>query len=468
MIDRLIPTSDGQPFAYCKSTADLDPFDFHPHYENGREQRCDADLSTSRFSIARLAAGFASAALRAEVLPQSPWVNATRLRAMPPISNGQSDPDEIVTQFDQAVKKTIGDANTVAVTLSGGMDSAAVLAAAKRICSKDGRRLIAICLNSPDDQGNRPAKAAAKIMCALGISEPLIVVEPNPNRWPEPAWNRPGPRCDSEPRYHFAIAASVAEAGAEVLLHGNGADELLTSPAFLAPTLLRQYGIKTARQYLQDRSYNELEQLLAVCCGMKGRRVANLYWALRWPNRAHGRGTTVLSAKARQAANVWTDAYKSESLRVAIELKATWAQASALHALFPRDLLAPATELPEKFPFLEPDFVRYAYHIKLDRRHRCAWESGYLNSKALVMDLIPNLHTLVPRLRLRGLDAYSNYWNAMASDASTSLELGLVLPDWENRCADVFDRAIVLSTEAWLRGALEAGAIPQFDWDHCS
>lgn len=452
-------------FTYIAPSLDHDPFDLRPRYMSPEGQPIHIEAAGSMFSLSRLAAGFSTAALRAEVVPESPWVGVTRLRPGPPVSDGSSDATEIVERFDRAVENAIGDASAVAVTVSGGMDSAAVLVAADRACRRSARRLIPVCLDTPDDHGGQPAAMAAAILDAICVTAPLLVVSPDLGRWPEPAWSPHGPRCDSEPRYHFGVAATAAEAGADVLLHGTGADELVTSPSFLAAELLRHHGFAAARSYLKDRGYSEAEQFIAVLCGrMQNPRTANWYWSMRWPGRAPGHGTATLTAAARAATDQWAASHREESLRVAIDQRATWAQATALHMLFPRDLLLAATDLPERFPFLEPDFARYTYHIPLHRRHRTTGESGYQNSKALVMELLPpQLHSLVPSWRLRGIESYKQYWNAMAPDASTGVDLGLVQPDWSDRCGDAFDRAMVLSVEAWLRGALGVGGTPLLD-----
>src|SRR5689334_13782471 len=96
---------------------------------DGRVSTDVFDLARSRrFCLAKLAPSFANPWLEEEIRPECPWEGVRRFMprpALPPL--GSSDLTELVPRFRAAVGTAIGDAATVLVLYSGGLDSTAVL-----------------------------------------------------------------------------------------------------------------------------------------------------------------------------------------------------------------------------------------------------------------------------------------------------------------------------------------------------
>lgn len=270
-------------FAYIEPGPTDDPFDLAPCYQTTDGKLLDLPVASS-FSVARLAAGFATGGLRREVWAVPPWSAVTRLRIMPSFPRSDFTAEEFPARFEEAVAAEIGSAGRVAVTVSGGMDSAAVLATAARVCRRSDRELVAVVLGIPDDTGGSPAVMAQALIEALGVDVPILVVNAEPGQWPEPVWCPHGPRFDAWPRYRRGIAETAGAHGAEVLLHGTGADELLTTPRHLASYLVRHKGLRAARVYLKQHDEPVVEQLVPAWAGRIGRRwQAEWYWSLTWP-----------------------------------------------------------------------------------------------------------------------------------------------------------------------------------------
>lgn len=59
---------------------------------------------------------------------------------------------------------------------------------------------------------------------------------------------------DSLPMVNAIIAELAAGVGAEVLLPGNGADELLSTPRYAVVEVATVHGLRAARRYLADMS----------------------------------------------------------------------------------------------------------------------------------------------------------------------------------------------------------------------
>jgi hypothetical protein len=73
--------------------------------------------------------------------------------------------------------------------------------------------------------------------------------------------------------------------------------------------------------------------------------------------------------------------------------------------------------------------------------------------------LPPEAIAALPLWRLRAYTAYERYWSQQPDDAAAAIGCGLVVSDWPSRCRDAFDRALVLSVQAWLEGAAAHGAV---------
>jgi asparagine synthetase B (glutamine-hydrolysing) len=402
------------------------------------------------FSLTRLAMYFGLPGISRDLYPASPWSGVDWPRAEPPVSDGSADPGEFPDRLDAAIVRAIGDHDRVAVALSGGLDSVALLDRVARLCRRAGRGLVAVTMGVTDDLGRRPAAIAAQALEFLRISADHVVVDAAPSRYPEPPWSVQGPRFDAWPRYHAAMVAEAQSSGAGVLLHGSGADQFLGSVPF-------------ARG---EREPGTTAEVPAVVRALSHGRIrsamrARLYWASVWPGFATDRGAPVLRENWQPALLRWLNDFQDAHLELLLRARPTWAQASLLNRVFPYDHLPPVGSLPEPAPFLDPELARYAYHLPMGSRFGARHPNAYLRSKGLVADLLPaGVEAVLAPRRQRCYQAYRQYWQAVTTDAPLLVELGLVHPDWQRRCRDTFDLSMVMNVEAWVRHAVDDGATP--------
>ena len=104
-------------------------------------------------SLPNLALVLANPSLELAFIPRSLWTGVRLRRTIQrwPEEDG-SDLGEIEERFNAGVGRCLGDAGTVAVAVSGGLDSLAVLYHAGLHCRAQGRRLVALVFrNSPRD-----------------------------------------------------------------------------------------------------------------------------------------------------------------------------------------------------------------------------------------------------------------------------------------------------------------------------
>lgn len=444
------------PFRYATPAPGDDPFSPAGRWVRaGTRERVDRLGGT--FSADRLSVYFGVPGLTRDLHPVSPWVGVDAHRPLPAPPDGFSDPAEFRDRFAAAVEEAVGDAETVAVAASGGMDSLAVLDTTARLCRSTGRRLVAVTLDIADDAGRRTAATARRQLDFLRIDADLVAVPPLPSRWPEPAWTPEGPRFDAWPRCHAGIAQTAAGRGATVLLQGNGADQLLQVPPYLTPELVWSRDLRRLAAYRRDVDSGAAVNTALSAVGRLDRpALARVYWAAAWPGFTTDRGAAVLAPERAPAVRAWLAGFQDECLRAT---RSSWAGATVLHRLFPYDLLADAGPLPERMPFLDPGFARYAYHLPLAARFDPAQPNAYLRGKGLVAGVLPTGvdSVLAPR-RQRCYKAYRRYWQGVDREAELAVELGLVRPDWRAHCRDAFDLAMVQSCERWIAGALEHGA----------
>ncbi|MGI8450463.1 MAG: asparagine synthase-related protein [Streptosporangiaceae bacterium] len=415
-----------------------------------------------RYSLAKLAAYFTGPAMYRDFRPDCPWAGIRLLRAPPPEPGGGST-GAFRDAFGSAVRDAMDDHPSVAVAFSGGMDSAAVLYTAWRVCQQEGRRLVAVTLAEDDDEGRRTQDVARSVAGALAIGCELAVVDDQAARWPEPAWTPLGPRFDAEPRLHRALAETARGAGAGVLLHGHGADQMLRSPRFMTGELMAARRPAAAARYAADRrASRELgaEGAALAARAMRAAPGATAYLTFARKDLAEP-ASPVLTAAAAAAARQWL-AGTVTSLRADHARRGrSWATAGAVDALFPIDALDPSTELPEPAPFLAPPVAASAWRIRLTKRYGETLPTPYFRAKSLVLGLMPGqVQQALVGHRQRGYLAYSRYWQAAGTQAPRLEALGLVRPGWLAHCRSAFDAAMVHACENWVTGAEERGAEP--------
>jgi asparagine synthase (glutamine-hydrolysing) len=422
------------------------------------------------YSLAKLAAYFTGPPLYRDFRPDCPWTGIQVARQPPPAPGAGGDVLAFRLAFRDAVRQAVGGHGCVAVAFSGGMDSAAVLHAAAGICARDGRRLVAVTIDADDDDGRSTMRVARAVIDALQAGCELLPVDPAAPGWAEPAWTPHGPRFDSEPRQHTALAETASRAGAGVLLHGLGADQLLRAPRFLTGELLAAGRPSAAARFLADRRGDrELRGELAALparsrpLSLATAPGATAYLAFARRDLCED-VAPVLTPAAARAARQWL-AGAAAGLRAGhARERRSWATAAAVDALFPADPLEPSTGLPEIAPFFTPAVAASAWRIRVTDRYDQTLPTAYFRSKALVLGLLPGQvqQALIGR-RQRSYRAFSRYWQAEGGSAPRLEELGLVRPDWLTHCRSAFDAAMVHACERWVTGAEQRGAAPAGD-----
>ncbi|WP_407842058.1 asparagine synthase-related protein (plasmid) [Streptomyces sp. DSM 116496] len=398
-------------------------------------------------------------ALSGEFYPDSLWHRVERL-PVPPV-RPRPHPCGLRAAFTDSVTELTANANIIGVSLSGGLDSLATLIHACKVA--DGRQVIAFNVNLTDDQGVQCAPFVAWLLKDLGLTEVrLEVIDPDEER-AEPAWSPLGPRLDALPEVNAAVSRRAAQLGVDILLSGDGADELLGVPRYATAEIARRFGPRAAARYAEDVAHSGLglagEAAAATARLLPATSRARAYWAANWPDWCDPRATAVLADPYRDRATRWSQAWVAQRIEDHATQGRSWAQADAHDAFWPHELIGAAGEVPEASPFLTDTFLAAAFSVPLAERYGQHLPTGYWRCKALVLSLLPQDAWLVlPRQKQYFRTALARYAAAKASSAPLLSELGLINPDQLRKEEDTAVRLIVPAIERWLTGALAQGA----------
>lgn len=427
---------------------------------NGRRHLVPPVQAGSCFDLSHLALYLSPPALFGEFRPASPWAGWTlRRETALPVKTSRS---QLRSVFDRTVEELVAGHDAIAVRVSGGMDSAAVLSSLARIASADVH-VTAFVTEAVADSGERASEQASRIVRSVfrDKARAEIVVLPRSNV-AAPAWSAVGPRLEGAPGRNAAAIAAAADVGATLILSGDGADELLTTPAFLGRHMARAGAAFSLLRYLGDHRPTDIVATAVASATelLLSRRTAAaacVYNAL--VNDPVVQGEAALDPGFAARVREWTREYDGALHDLLSELLADgWAHAEAHLAIWPQDQLHLGSEIPVRSPFLEQPFVGHALGLPLRERWDAELPTPYLRRKAAVAALLePDVAAVLPRHK-EGFSADLAGATFTDKDTPTLVDLGLVQAH-----TLVTDTATVLTLRAledWVVGALARGYEP--------
>jgi asparagine synthase (glutamine-hydrolysing) len=326
---------------------------------------------------------------------------------------------------------------------------------------RPARRVTAYSTDLIDDDGVSAVTIVRRLLCDLALDVDVHVVDPA-SCTAEPAWWPWGPRADALPAVNARVADLAADAGVDVLLSGDGADELLAVPRFAAASLARAVGPRAACRYLADsrRSGPGVpgETLALVSSLMGPRRRARWYWATNWPQLCRPEASEVVCRPLRQEVLEWARLCIDTSVAEHATQRRTWADADRFDSFWPHSYIPPAGDVPEASPFLHEDVVAAALAGPVTARYDAALPTAYQRCKSAVVSLIPE-HA---RTALPGRKQYFSCALAKAFEGPIAVpacaEAGLLDQDRLMVETDTSVRMMAAAVESWLASAVSAGA----------
>lgn len=245
------------------------------------------------------------------------------------------------------------------------------------------------------------------------------------------------------------------------MLSGDGADELLTTPAFLGRRLA-QVGVLNLLRYLRDHEPADIvatavSSTAELVLSRKPESAAHVYNALI--SNPAGEAEAALDPAFAARVREWSREYDGALQDLLTELLSDgWAHAEAHLAIWPQDQLHLGSEVPVRSPFLEQPFVGHALGLPLRERWDARLPTPYLRRKAAVASLLePGVAAVLPRHK-EGFSADLAGSTLTDRDTPALVAVGLVRPR-----TLVTDTATVLTLRAledWVTGALSRGYEP--------
>ncbi|MFI9724671.1 asparagine synthase-related protein [Streptomyces sp. NPDC052396] len=395
-----------------------------------------------------------------EFVPVSFW-HGIELEPPEPITP-RAHPDGLRAAFTEAVRDMTAGTDTIGVMVSGGLDSLAVLVHACDIA--EGRRVIAFVIEMTDDLGGSSAAEVHRLIRAFDLDIELVVLDPHHDR-AEPVWSPAGPHLHGLPEVNAAAAERAADLGVDLILSGDGSDELLGVPRYATAAIARRHGIPAAVRYAHDAAssgpglFGEAAAVLSRL--LPARTTASLYWAVNWPDDwCDPVAPAVLAEPYRTEATAWAKQWVSDHVVAHATTRRTWSVADAYDALFPHTALLPAGNIEEGSPFLHPSFLAAALALPLGDRYQAALPTRYWRCKAQVINLFP-------QNKVKALPRQKQYFSTALTDQAATLdtakplvavEVGLIDPDQLRHETNTSVLLFVAAIERWLAGALRHGA----------
>lgn len=425
-----------------------------PLFEDGEGRRSADPLALAgpspRVDLEALGLLLAPPALLGEFAPRSPWKGVDRL----PSGLTVPVPGSLPQAFADAVEELTTDARTIGVLVSGGLDSLAVLVHALRAAR--GRRVVAFATDLTDDTGKRVVPGVRRMLAGLELPADLKVIHPLRDNV-APAWSAAGPRLDALPEVTAACSLMAAGLGVDILLSGDGADELLGVPRFATGAVAARHGPLAAARYMADVAVSGPGvpgEVVAGAARLLPRAArARAYWAANWPDWCDPVPSAVLAEPYRSAATAWARQWVDDRIAAHAAAGRSWAESDAHDATFPRELVPSAGPVAEASPFLHESFLSTALALPLGDRYDPDLPSAYLRCKAQVVRLLPlGTVSLLPRRKQYFTRALARQATA-GRHAPRCVAAGLLDP---TELAGETDPAVLLviaSLERWLAGA---------------
>jgi asparagine synthase (glutamine-hydrolysing) len=354
---------------------------------------------------------------------------------------------------------------TVAVSISGGLDSLAVLIEATRIAAEDGQRVIAVVAELTDDARVSNVPVVRRLVAAAGLDEiELHTVGAAELPEEQPTWRPQGPDLDALPLTNRRLAELACERGATVMLGGNGADETLGAVRYLMASYAGTARWTAARSYWSDSIGTHREARLAEGLAIAARSLprrwrAFVYFAMEWPELCtQGDAPDVVEEDLRGHVSAWSATWIKTLVRFHATHHRTWAQAAAWDAVFPLTVLAGPGPIPWRHPFLTQQFIAAVQRLPIARRYDPRLPHAYWRQKAQVLALLPDdMRNVLPTAKQTFRTELAQRYAAEKTPAACLIENGIVSRTQWKAAHDPLIVGRVNALEGWAQEAVARG-----------
>ncbi len=312
----------------------------------------------------------------------------------PPCRPAAPQPD-LSAMFRRTVEDLVSPYPSVALSISGGLDSAAVLVHLHEICASKNIELHLITAELTGDDGETNIQHIDRLLKGVGIDQPVHRIDAHPEgNDKQYFWSPRGPRLDSSAAVNDAMVDTAMGLGAQAVFTGAGSDELTCVVRYMLGSFLAGGRFDLFRCYWRDTisisKQAAILESLAVFAGVLPRRWrAIAYYAVAEDPPVDLTAPSLIGAPLRPYVEQWSHAWMSQRLGFQAESHKTW---SAMEAWESLDPVCPPIISDDPIPFLHPymsrEFVTAVMQTRLDARYGIHHPNSYWRQKSIVLDLI--------------------------------------------------------------------------------
>jgi hypothetical protein len=314
--------------------------------------------------------------------------------AAPPCQPATPQPD-LPVMFRRTVEDLVSPYSSVALSISGGLDSAAVLVHLHEICASKNIELHLITAELTGDDGETNIHHIERLLKGIGIDQPVHRIEAHPkDNGKQYFWSPRGPRLDSSAAVNDAMVDTAMGLGAPAVFTGAGSDELTGTVRYMLGSFLARGRLDLFRSYWRDTisisKQAALLETLAALAGVLPRRWrAIAYYAVAEDPPVDLTAPSLVGAPLRPYVEEWSRTWMNQRLRFQASSHKSWAAMEAWESLDP---VCPPIISDDPIPFLHPymnrEFVTAVMQTRLDARYGMHHPNMYWRQKSIVLDLI--------------------------------------------------------------------------------
>lgn len=383
-------------------------------------------------------------------------------------------PADIRQEFDRAIERHIPAEGTIALALSGGIDSSAIAGVVARSPLRDTHRVHAFSVNPPHTPDESVLIDATIRETGLRHTHVSLDALDYPRALACLIDSQDEPIQYAGVFYQFVLRQHMAKAGCRSVLVGYGADEIFAGYQYLAPaflTALVRHGrwrdavrfVRGARDFLESSSrdivstslrYARPELRAAILAPLK--HTAFHEWYLR--RKASQRlPPDILDVLAPPADGAQKDSPRAPDLELGVDggemffralLRCFRTNIPLLVRLEDRNAMAHGLDLCA--PFMDIDLVQMALSLPFHQYMDGGWNKAVLR-EAVAPLLAPEVRAYPRKLATPGSDAYiafeilrPEFLNLLNS--ASFYRNGL----WSSRCRELYEADSAQRTRGWL------------------
>lgn len=303
--------------------------------------------------------------------------------------------------FRQAIAELVSPFSSVAISISGGLDSAAVLVHLAEMCKASGTELHLLTAELLGDDSSTNIHHIERILDGLGIDAPVHRIGAHGDadrRGQRYFWSPSGPRLDSSPDVNDALVDKAGSLGAQAVFTGAGSDELIGVVRYMLWPLLAQGKLSMFRSYWGDsisvsRQAAVLEALAPVMQMLPRRWRAVAYYAITPDPPVELAAPDLVTGQYRGHIEDWSRAWMNRRLDLQASAHSSWRAMEAWESLDPVcPPIVSSDPMPFLHPFMSKSFVEAVMQTPLESRYNPELSNSYWRQKSIVLDLIGRQH----------------------------------------------------------------------------